>query len=134
MAWVQTAYDALWGEDPNKTLTTAELDKANCAELMAVLDESLEIIRAHPFSLTDWVKYKYELIKADEVWGVSMFTYAPILAAKPWPYVDVNRALFDDLDEGVRRRAIFVVWMTLENATFDVKLASIWDVVLFVEA
>ena len=131
--WVQRAFDALWEGDTDRDRLVANLDVADADGLARVLDESLEAVTRHTFSFSEWARYKYELLKSEAAWGETMFVWAPRDLQRPWPYVDVDRDALRAIrtqDEKLWRRAIFVLWMALQDPpALELQTSSIWDLI-----
>ena len=131
--WVPRAFDALWEGDTDRDRLVANLDVADADELVRVLDGSLEAVRRHAFTFDDWVRYKHGLLETEAEWGETMFVWAPQDLQRP--YVDVDRDALRAIraqDEKLWRRAIFVLWMALQDPdppALELQTSSIWDLI-----
>jgi hypothetical protein len=90
-----------------------------------VLDKDLKIINNSKLTMQQWVRFKYNLLKAEEEWGVFVWIWGS--AANP-SFVNICID-WDKLENKPTR--YFQVHMALENVWMgDDRLANIWKYIV----
>ena len=85
------------------------------------LTKDLQIINNSKLTIQQWVKFKYNLLKAEEEWGISIWKWG---GQKNPSFVDIDID-WDKLENKSTR--YFQVHMALENVWMgDDRLANVW--------
>ena len=87
-----------------------------------VLNKDLDVINKSKLTMQQWVKFKYNLLKAEDEWGISIWKWDGVQKNPSFVSIDID---WDKLENKPTR--YFQAHMALENVWMgDDRLANVW--------
>lgn len=102
----------------------SEIPKMDYLKFKDILIKDLEVINSSKMELTDWIKFKYHLMKQENKWGDRVFNWS-VRGALPFIGIGVNWNVLED-----KPTRYFQVHMAFENVWMGPEnLYNVWDVI-----